>query len=173
MAEARAQKKNIQGSPRKMRLMLDLIRGKRVPEALSILHFAPNHASLVAEQTLRSAISNFQLKPENGRTDVEELYVKECFADGGPMMKRISPAPMGRAYRIRKRSNHLTIIIGDKPAAKGKGNKPAKPAVKADAVAVDAAPAKAPRAKKAAVKAEAKPEAAKKAPAKKASKKAE
>jgi large subunit ribosomal protein L22 len=116
MAEARAQKKNIMGSPRKMRLMLDLIRGKRVQEALSILHFAPNHASIVAEQTLRSAIANFQLKPQHSRYDVEDLVVKECFADGGAMLKRVLPAPMGRAFRVRKRSNHITIVIGDKPA---------------------------------------------------------
>ena len=162
MAEARAQKKNIQGSPRKMRLMLDLIRGKRVPEALSILHFAPNHASIVAEQTLRSAIANFQLKPQNGRVDVEELFVKECFADGGPMLKRVLPAPMGRAFRVRKRSNHITIVIGDKPAQKndrtGKKSeasvKKATPAKKA--VAAPAAPtaetAKKPRARKASTK---------------------
>jgi len=98
--------------------MLDLIRGKRVQDALSILHFSPNHASIVAEQTLRSAIANFQLKPEHSRIDVDELVVKECFADGGPMLKRILPAPMGRAFRVRKRSNHLTIVIGDKPAQK-------------------------------------------------------
>jgi large subunit ribosomal protein L22 len=159
MAEARAQKKNIQGSPRKMRLMLDLIRGKRVPEALSILHFAPNHASIVAEQTLRSAIANFQLKPQNGRVDVEELFVKECFANGGPMLKRVLPAPMGRAFRVRKRSNHITIVIGDKPAQKndrtGKKTeasekKAVTPAKKAAAPAAEAA--KKPRARKASTK---------------------
>ena len=114
-----------------MRLMLALIRGKRVTEALSILHFTPNHASIVAEQTLRSAIANFQLKPENARHDVENLVVRECFADGGPMLKRVLPAPMGRAFRVRKRSNHLTIVIGDKPAEKAR----AKAAVTAEAEA--------------------------------------
>jgi len=69
----------------------------------------------VAEKTLRSAISNFQMNPDNARFDVDDLYVRECSADGGPVLKRISPAPMGRAYRIRKRSNHLTIIVGDSP----------------------------------------------------------
>jgi large subunit ribosomal protein L22 len=113
--EARAIKRSIQSSPRKMRIVLDQIRGKRVPEALSILHFTPNHASDVAEKTLRSAISNFQMNPDNARFDVDDLYVRECSADGGPVLKRISPAPMGRAYRIRKRSNHLTIIVGDSP----------------------------------------------------------
>ncbi len=115
---ARAVKRGIQSSPLKMRIVLDQIRGKRVPEALSILHFTPNHASLVAEKTLRSAISNFQMIPDNARFDVEDLYVRECFADGGPVLKRILPAPMGRAFRVRKRSNHLTIIVGDAPMGK-------------------------------------------------------
>ncbi len=96
-----------------MRIVLDQIRGKRVPEALSILHFTPNHASVVAEKTLRSAISNFQMDPENSRFDVEELYVRECSADGGAMLKRVLPAPMGRAFRVRKRSNHLRIVVSD------------------------------------------------------------
>jgi len=166
MAEARAQKRSIQGSPRKMRLMLDLIRGKRVPEAISLLHFSPNHASLVAEKTLRSAIANFQLKPENARVDLEDLYVLQCFADGGPMLKRIMPAPMGRAYRVRKRSNHLTIVVGEnakakqaagrkstaKTAAKPSAKAAAKaaPVAKATPVAEAAPAAKKPRAKKAA-----------------------
>ena len=114
MAQAVARKRQQQGSPVKMRIVLDEIRGKKVPEALSILHFMTNRASNVAEQTLRSAIANFQLKDDNRGIDVESLFVTECYADGGPMLKRISAAPMGRAYRIRKRSNHLTIVIGDK-----------------------------------------------------------
>jgi large subunit ribosomal protein L22 len=120
MAQAVARKRQQQGSPVKMRIVLDEIRGKKVPEALSILHFMTNRASNVAEQTLRSAIANFQLKDDNRGIDVEALFVTECYADGGPMLKRISAAPMGRAFRIRKRSNHLTIVIGDKvktPAA--------------------------------------------------------
>jgi large subunit ribosomal protein L22 len=112
-AEAHAIKRSIQSSPRKMRIVLDLIRGKRVPEALSILHFTPNHASVIAEKTLRSAIANFQMKPENARVDVDDLYVRECSADGGAMLKRVLPAPMGRAFRVRKRSNHLRIVVGD------------------------------------------------------------
>ena len=111
--QAHAIKRSIQSSPRKMRIVLDQIRGKKVPEALAILHFTPNHASDVAEKTLRSAIANFQSVPENARFDVEDLYVRECSADGGAVLKRISPAPMGRAYRIRKRSNHLRIVVSD------------------------------------------------------------
>jgi large subunit ribosomal protein L22 len=155
--EARAYKRQIQSSPRKMRLVLDLIRGKRVPEALSILHFTPNHASVVAEKTLRSAIANFQQKPEHARFDVEDLYVREAYADGGPMLKRISAAPMGRAYRIRKRSNHLTIVVSDQPTANTKVNRAdrkraeaAKAPRQAAPAAAAAAPAKRTRTKKAA-----------------------
>jgi large subunit ribosomal protein L22 len=143
--EARAYKRQIQSSPRKMRLVLDLIRGKRVPEALSILHFTPNHASVVAEKTLRSALANFQQKPEHARFDVEDLFVREAFADGGPVLKRISAAPMGRAYRIRKRSNHLTIVVGETPTQNTKlGRADRKKATAAAAPAPQAAPAAAP-----------------------------
>src|SRR5579871_6554554 len=115
MAQAIARKKNIQSSPVKMRLVLDHIRGKKVSEALSTLHFMTNKASIVAEQTLRSAIANFQLKDENRGVNVEDLVVTKCFSDGGPVLKRILPAPMGRAFRVRKRSNHLTIVVSDAP----------------------------------------------------------
>lgn len=166
MAQARAIKRSIQSSPRKMRLMLDMIRGKRVSEALSLLHFTPNHASVVAEQTLRSAVANFQTKPENSGIDIEELWVRECFSDGGAVLKRILPAPMGRAFRMRKRSNHLTIVVSNKPlnstiAKFGRKDKqayvsmnpqaPAPKAPKASAKpAASASAAKKPRAKKAA-----------------------
>ena len=97
-----------------MRLVIDLIRGKRVEQALTTLHFSPKHAAKVAEKTLRSAVSNLQNKNESGRVDVETLYVKEAFVDPGPMLKRMLPAPMGRAFRIRKRSNHITIVVAQK-----------------------------------------------------------
>ncbi|MEP7234552.1 MAG: 50S ribosomal protein L22 [Ignavibacteriota bacterium] len=151
MAQAVAKKKNIQSSPVKMRLVLDLIRGKKVPEALATLHFLTNKASLVAEQTVRSAVANFQLKDDNRGIDVEDLYISQCFADGGPMLKRISPAPMGRAFRIRKRSNHLTIFVSDKLPGSNKPEARAKAAAAAVTPAQGAAPAKAPR-KKAAKK---------------------
>lgn len=112
---AHAVTRNIQGSPRKMRIVLDQIRGKRVPEALSILHFTPNHASDIAEKTLRSAVANFQMNQENARFDVDDLFVRECSADGGPALKRVLPAPMGRAFRVRKRSNHLKMVVSDEP----------------------------------------------------------
>ncbi len=114
--EAKAINRYIGTSPRKMRLVIDLIRGKRVDRALNILHFSPKHAAKTAEKILRSAISNLQNKDEGGRFEPVDMIVKEAFVDGGMMMKRISPAPMGRAYRIRKRSNHVTIVVAaDKP----------------------------------------------------------
>lgn len=109
--EARAINRYIGTSPRKMRLVIDLIRGKSVEEALHILHFSPKHASKVAEKVLRSAVSNLQNKDDAGRVDPESMVVKEAYVDVGLTMKRISPAPMGRAYRIRKRSNHVTIVV--------------------------------------------------------------
>jgi len=114
MQEAQAVNRYINSSPRKMRLVIDLIRGKSVPEALSMLHFSPKHASKIAQKTLRSAVSNFQNKDEAGRTDVESLFIREAYVNCGPSMKRMLPAPMGRAYQIQKRSNHLTIIIAQK-----------------------------------------------------------
>ena len=115
MLEAKAINRYIGSSPRKMRLIIDLIRGKMVPEALNILHFSPKHPSRVAEKVLRSAVSNLQNKDEAGRTNVDTLFVKEVFVNGGPSAKRMLPAPMGRAFRILKRSNHLTIIVAQKP----------------------------------------------------------
>jgi len=115
MLEAQAINRYIGSSPRKMRLVIDLIRGKMVPEALNILHFSTKHGSRVAEKVLRSAVSNLQNKDEAGRTNVDTLFVKTVFVDGGPSAKRMLPAPMGRAFRILKRSNHLTIVVAQKP----------------------------------------------------------
>ena len=114
MLEARAINRYISSSPRKMRLVIDMIRGKSVPEALSILHFTPKHASKVAERVLRSAVANLHQKDEGGRVDNDTLYVKTVFVDEGPSMKRMLPAPMGRAYRMVKRSNHLTVVVAQK-----------------------------------------------------------
>ena len=114
MLEARAINRYISSSPRKMRLVIDLVRGKSVDEALTILHFAPKHAAKIAEKVLRSAVSNLQNKDEAGRTDMATLFVKEVYVDVGPSMKRMLPAPMGRAFRILKRSNHLTIVIAQR-----------------------------------------------------------
>ena len=116
--EAKAINRYIGTSPRKMRLVIDLIRGKGVEEALSILHFTTKAAAKTAEQVLRSAISNVQNKEESGRVDTATLFVKEAFVNGGAMAKRVLPAPMGRAFRIRKRSNHITIVVAQREQAK-------------------------------------------------------
>lgn len=115
--EAKAINRYIGTSPRKMRLVVDLIRGKSVGDALNILHFSPKHASKTAEKVLRSAISNLQNK-EEGHVDTDAVYVKECFVDGGASMKRILPAPMGRAFRMLKRSNHITIVVAQRKEKK-------------------------------------------------------
>jgi large subunit ribosomal protein L22 len=128
--EARAINRYIGSSPRKMRLVIDLIRGKSAEEALNVLHFSPKHASKVAEKVLRSAISNLQNNRDAGRIEPDDLYVKEAFVNAGFTMKRISPAPMGRAYRIRKRSNHVTIIVATKEKVVTKAMKPAGSAKK-------------------------------------------
>lgn len=112
--EARAINRWIGSSPRKMRLVVDLIRGKSANEALTILHFSPKHAAKIAEKVLRSAISNLQNKEEGGRLEPENIVVREAYVDGGPSMKRILPAPMGRAYQILKRSNHITIVVASR-----------------------------------------------------------
>ena len=112
--EAKATHKYIGTSPRKMRLVVDLIRGESVDKALEILHFSPKHAARDAEKVLRSAVANLFNKDEEANFDPADLYVKEVYVNQGPTLKRILPAPMGRAYRIRKRSNHLTIVVATK-----------------------------------------------------------
>jgi large subunit ribosomal protein L22 len=116
--EAVAKLNNCPTSPRKMRLLADLIRGKRVEEAFNILIFNNKKESAHRlEKLLRSAIANWEQKNEGSRVEESELYVKTLFVDGGPMLKRILPAPQGRAHRIRKRSNHVTLVVDSKSAA--------------------------------------------------------
>lgn len=110
--EARAIRRFLRSSPRKMRLLVDLVRGKSVGEALNILRFHPKGAAKDAEMVLRSAVANLENKSLESY-DLFNLVVKQAYVDAGPMMKRISPAPQGRAYRIRKRSHHLTIVVSD------------------------------------------------------------
>ncbi len=125
--EARAVNRYIGSSPRKMRLVIDLIRGKTVDEALHILHFSPKHASKVAEKALRSAVSNLQNQDGGGRLEPEQMTVKAVSVDVGMTMKRISPAPMGRAFRVRKRSHHLTVVVAAmEDAVSASRAKPAK-----------------------------------------------
>ncbi len=109
--EARALKRYIGSSPRKMRLVVDLIRNKRVDEAISILKFTNKNAAKVIEQTLASAYSNLVNKLDSGRITQNEVIIKEAYVNEGPSMKRVLPAPQGRAFRIRKRSSHLTLVV--------------------------------------------------------------
>ncbi|MCO5259179.1 MAG: 50S ribosomal protein L22 [Crocinitomicaceae bacterium] len=98
-------------APRKMRLVADLVRGVEVNKALNILQHNPKAASVSLEKLLRSAIANWEQKNEGKSIEDEKLIVRSIQVDGGAMLKRIQPAPQGRAHRIRKRSNHVTIIV--------------------------------------------------------------
>jgi large subunit ribosomal protein L22 len=109
--EAIAKLNNVPTSPRKMRLVADLIRGKRVGQALSILKFTPNHGAIKLEKLLLSAIANWQAKNPDAKLEEADLVVKTIQVDGGRMLKRLRPAPQGRAHRIRKRSNHVTLVV--------------------------------------------------------------
>ena len=106
---------NCPTSPRKMRLVADLVRGKDVNEALDILRFSTKEASRRMEKLVMSAISNWEHKNEGKRAEDADLFIKEIFVDSGRMLKRIQPAPQGRAHRIRKRSNHVTGELKTKP----------------------------------------------------------
>jgi large subunit ribosomal protein L22 len=110
----RAVLKNVPTSPRKMRLVTDLIKGQEVNRALDILKFSKQEASRRVEKLLLSAIANWQAKNEGLRLEESDLYVKEVQVDGGRILRRIRPAPQGRAYRIRKRSNHVTLVLGSR-----------------------------------------------------------
>ena len=109
--EAVAKLNNVPTAPRKMRLVADMVRGRRVNEALNILKFEPKYGAEKIEKLLLSAIANWQVKNEDERLEDADLYIKEIRVDGGRILKRLRPAPQGRAHRIRKRSNHVTIIV--------------------------------------------------------------
>lgn len=108
--EATAKARFIRVTPRKARLVVDVIRGKRVGEAMNTLKFMPQHASRVVEKLLKSAIANAEQK---NVSDVDRLKVKAAFVDQGPVLKRVMPRAMGRANIIRKRSSHITLVLGD------------------------------------------------------------
>jgi large subunit ribosomal protein L22 len=107
----RAKLVNVPSSPRKMRLVADLIRGERVNKALNILKHEPKIGSPKLEKLLLSAIANWGLKNQDAKLEEADLFVKDIWVDGGRQLKRLRPAPQGRAHRIRKRSNHVTLII--------------------------------------------------------------
>lgn len=103
---------NCPTSPRKMRLVADLVRGQKVEKALGILKFSSKEASRKLEKLMLSVIANWQAKNPDASIEEAGLFVKEIRVDGGMMLKRLRPAPQGRAHRIRKRSNHVTVILG-------------------------------------------------------------
>ncbi|MEE3112565.1 MAG: 50S ribosomal protein L22 [Bacteroidota bacterium] len=109
--EALAKLNNVPTSPRKMRLIADLIRGKKVDLALNTLKFDSKVGSKRLEKLLLSAISNWQEKNKDDKIEDANLFIKEIYVNGGKMIKRMRPAPQGRAHRIRKRSNHVTIVL--------------------------------------------------------------
>jgi large subunit ribosomal protein L22 len=109
-----AKLRNCPSSPRKMRLVADIIRGVEVDRALDILKYSPKAASRDIEKLLLSAVSNWQTKNEGSRMEEAGLFVKEIFVDEGRALKRIKPAPQGRANRIKKRSNHVTLVVDSK-----------------------------------------------------------
>lgn len=108
-----AKLQNVPSSPRKMRYVVDLIRGMEVNKALGILRFSAKAASIPLEKLLRSAIANWEQKNDRKAED-GELFVTSIYVDGGATLKRMRPAPQGRGYRIRKRSNHVTLFVGTK-----------------------------------------------------------
>ena len=113
--EAIAKLNNCPVSPRKMRLLANQIRGMQVDRALNTLKFNQRRQYAIRlEKLLVSAINNWEKKNEGARVEESNLFVKTIFVDGGPMLKRVNPAPQGRAYRLRKRSNHITIAVDTK-----------------------------------------------------------
>lgn len=138
--EAVAKLRNYPTSPRKMRLLADLIRGKKVDKVLAILEHNTKHPAVPLRKLVLSAISNWKAKNEGG--DVHELFVKTVMVDGGRTLKRMRPAPQGRGYRVRKRSNHVTLVVD----AKGEMAEVAAPVV-AEEVKAEEAPKKTTRKK--------------------------
>jgi len=136
VAEARAVAKYLRASPRKARLVIDVIKGKRVSEALAMLRFIPNHAAELISKVLVSAAANAQ---DGWGAGVEELKVQNILADGGPSLKRVRARAQGRAFRILKRTSHLTVILTDAPPPVARPRRLATPA-KPRPVAIPAAP---------------------------------
>jgi large subunit ribosomal protein L22 len=138
--EAVAKLNNYPTSPRKMRLLADLIRGMKVEKALAVLDHNPKHPAVPLRKLVLSAISNWKAKNEGA--DETALLVKTIFVDGARVIKRMRPAPQGRGYRVRKRSNHVTVIVD----TVGNGVKPVKAAVVAEEVPTVATEVKAKKA---------------------------
>lgn len=137
---------NVPTSPRKMRLVADLIRGVDAFKALSILQFESKHPAAKLEKLLQSAIANWKVKNPDVDLDKAGLFIKEIFVDGGRILKRLRPAPQGRAHRVRKRSNHVTLVVDRMPVeavaaaeqqAEQKETKATKKTKKADKAAAE------------------------------------
>jgi large subunit ribosomal protein L22 len=111
--EAKAKARFVRMSAHKVRRVAELIKGKNVEEALNILTFTPQAAASVLEKTLKSATANALNAEGTAKLKVEDMWIRKIMVDGGPIMKRIRPMGMGRAYRIRKRINHITVVITD------------------------------------------------------------
>jgi large subunit ribosomal protein L22 len=112
--EAVAKLNNYPTSPRKMRLLVDLIRGMEVEKALGVLQYNTKHPAVPLYKLLKSAINNWEQKNEGAKVEDAQLFVKTAMVDGGRVIKRMRPAPQGRGYKIRKRSNHVTLIVDSK-----------------------------------------------------------
>jgi large subunit ribosomal protein L22 len=111
--EAQACSRYVRQSPRKIRIVIDEVRGKKVGDALNYLHFSPKKGSDVIEKTLRSAVSNLLQKAEDANIDPDGLIVSRAFVNGGPHMKRFRPASMGRISRLNKPTSHVTVVVSD------------------------------------------------------------
>lgn len=109
--EVKAMAKYVRVSPRKARLVMDQIRGKKVEEALDLLNFAPQKSAYLVKKLIGSAVANAE---ENSEMDVDTLFIKRIYADEGPTLKRFRPRALGRATRIRKRTSHLTVILDER-----------------------------------------------------------
>jgi len=118
--EAVAKLNNYPTSPRKMRLLADLIRGMEVDKALGVLQFNPKHPAVPLFKLLKSAINNWEQKNTDAKVEDADLIVKTIMVDGGRVIRRMRPAPQGRGYRIRKRSNHVTLVVDSKVIKAGK-----------------------------------------------------
>lgn len=135
--EAVAKLNNYPTSPRKMRLLADLIRGMEVDKALGILQFNPKHPAVPMYKLLKSAINNWEQKNGDEKVENADLVVKTIMVDGGRVIKRMRPAPQGRGYRVRKRSNHVTIVVDSKNNHSVPGIKKAKAKNEVPVPAVD------------------------------------
>ena len=129
--EAKAELKYLKASPQKVRLVADLVRGRKVEDAIKILHYTQKSCAKDLEKLLRSAVANAE-NSENP-ADVDELVVAKILVNEGPREKRIQPAPMGRAYQIQKRKSHIKVVLSDEVVAKGRKAAGAKKAPRAAA----------------------------------------